>query len=63
MDDGSPDGCPKICEDWVKRDKRIKVIHKANEGLGYARKYGNWKTLLGSIYAFLIAMITLQLIR
>lgn len=40
VDDGSPDGCPKICEDWVKRDKRIKVIHKANAGLGYARNTG-----------------------
>ena len=40
VDDGSPDGCPKKCEDWAKRDKRIKVIHKENAGLGYARNTG-----------------------
>ena len=40
VDDESPDGCPKKCEDWAKRDKRIKVIHKENAGLGYARNTG-----------------------
>lgn len=40
VDDGSPDGCPEKCEDWAKRDKRIKVIHKENAGLGYARNTG-----------------------
>ena len=24
IDDGSPDNCPKICDDWAKKDKRIK---------------------------------------
>ena len=33
VDDGSPDNCPSICEDWAKRDSRIKVIHKENGGL------------------------------
>ena len=28
VDDGSPDNCPKICDDWAKTDNRIKVIHK-----------------------------------
>ena len=28
VDDGSPDMCPKICDDWEKKDKRIHVIHK-----------------------------------
>lgn len=40
VDDGSPDNCPKMCDEWVKKDSRIKVIHKKNEGLGYARNSG-----------------------
>lgn len=40
VDDGSTDRCPQICEDFAKRDPRIKVIHKENEGLVCARKTG-----------------------
>lgn len=40
VDDGSPDNCPTLCEDWAKRDSRIKVVHKENAGLGYARNTG-----------------------
>ena len=40
VDDGSPDACPKKCDEWAKRDNRIKVIHKKNAGLGYARNTG-----------------------
>lgn len=40
VDDGSPDKCPLICDEWAKRDKRIKVVHKKNEGLGMARNTG-----------------------
>lgn len=40
IDDGSPDKCGLICDEWQKRDKRIRVIHKQNEGLAYARKTG-----------------------
>jgi len=40
VDDGSPDNCPKMCEDWAKKDKRIKVIHKQNGGLSDARNFG-----------------------
>lgn len=40
VDDGSPDRCPEICNEWEKRDKRIKVIHKKNAGLGMARNTG-----------------------
>lgn len=40
VDDGSPDACPAKCEEWARKDKRIKVIHKANAGLGYARNTG-----------------------
>ena len=28
VDDGSPDHCGEMCEDWAKKDKRIEVIHK-----------------------------------
>lgn len=40
VDDGSPDNCPKICDDYAAKDPRIKVIHKKNEGLGMARNTG-----------------------
>lgn len=40
VDDGSPDNCPKLCDGWQKKDKRIKVIHKENQGLGMARNTG-----------------------
>lgn len=37
VDDGSPDNCGKICDDYAAKDSRIKVIHKANGGLSDAR--------------------------
>ncbi len=37
VDDGSPDNCPAMCDEWAKRDSRIKVIHKKNGGGGDAR--------------------------
>lgn len=40
VDDGSPDGCPLMCDDWAKKDKRIVVIHKKNGGLSDARNAG-----------------------
>lgn len=40
IDDGSPDNSPKICDEWAKKDKRIKVIHKKNEGVSIARNKG-----------------------
>ena len=40
VDDGSPDNCPKMCDEWAKKDKRIKVIHKKNEGVSAARNTG-----------------------
>lgn len=40
VDDGSPDSCGKICDDYAKKDNRIKVIHKANGGLSDARNAG-----------------------
>ena len=40
VDDGSPDNCPKKCDEWAKRDSRIRVIHKKNGGLSDARNIG-----------------------
>lgn len=40
VDDESPDRCPEICDEWAKKDSRIHVIHKRNEGLGLARNTG-----------------------
>lgn len=40
VDDGSPDGCPAICDEYSQRDFRVKVIHKKNGGLSSARNAG-----------------------
>src|SRR5699024_8305216 len=40
VDDGSPDQCPKLCEQYAKEDERIRVIHKKNGGLSDARNAG-----------------------
>ncbi len=40
VDDGSPDGCPAICDAYKEKDDRIKVLHKQNSGLAGARKAG-----------------------
>ena len=40
VDDGSPDRCGEICDQYVKQDARINVIHKANGGLMSAWKAG-----------------------
>lgn len=37
VDDGSPDNSPQICDDYAKKDSRIKVIHKKNGGRAEAR--------------------------
>jgi glycosyltransferase involved in cell wall biosynthesis len=40
VDDGSPDKCGEICDEWANRNNKIKVIHKANGGLSDARNTG-----------------------
>ncbi len=37
VDDGSPDNCPQICDDYAVKDKRINIIHQKNSGLSVAR--------------------------
>lgn len=40
VDDGSPDSCGAICDEYAERDGRIKVIHQANRGVSSARNAG-----------------------
>lgn len=40
IDDGSPDNCGLICDEYAQKDGRIRVIHKENEGVSVARNAG-----------------------
>lgn len=40
IDDGSPDRCPQMCDDWAVKDSRITVIHQKNSGPAAARNAG-----------------------
>lgn len=40
IDDGSKDSSLKICEEWEKKDSRIRVIHKENSGVSDTRNLG-----------------------
>ena len=40
VDDGSPDDCGKICDEYANKNENIKVIHKENGGLSAARNTG-----------------------
>lgn len=54
VDDGSPDDCPMICEEYAKKDNRIVVFHQPNGGvtsarrLGVEKAHGEWITFLDS---------------
>lgn len=54
VDDGSPDGCPALCDDAAQQDIRIRVIHQKNAGLSAARNagidaaHGTWIALVDS---------------
>lgn len=40
VDDGSPDNCPKMCDEWASRDARIRTVHRENGGQSCARNTG-----------------------
>lgn len=40
VDDGSPDNCPAMCDEWASRDARIRTVHRENGGLSCARNTG-----------------------
>ncbi|MCF0193855.1 MAG: glycosyltransferase family 2 protein [Bacteroidaceae bacterium] len=54
VDDGSPDSCGAMCDEWAERDTRIEVIHRPNGGLSAARNSGldvargKWVTFVDS---------------
>lgn len=51
IDDGSPDRIPEMCDNYAKLDPRVRVIHKSNGGLGFARNSG-LKIAKGEYVAF-----------
>lgn len=54
VDDGSPDRSGAMCDEWAKKDSRIKVVHKENGGLsdarnaGFTASQGEWVTFVDS---------------
>ncbi|MDO4269904.1 MAG: glycosyltransferase family 2 protein [Eubacteriales bacterium] len=52
VDDGSPDSCPAICDEYAERDERVRVIHKENGGVSSARNAG-MRAAMGEYLTFL----------
>ena len=52
VDDGSPDRCPEICDEYAQKDERIQVVHKKNEGVSLARLIA-FKKACGKYVVFL----------
>lgn len=52
VDDGSPDSCGAICDEYAKKDARIQVVHKENGGLSSARNAG-MKVAQGDYISFI----------
>ena len=51
VDDGSPDRCPEICDEYARRDSRIRVIHQKNGGVSSARNAA-LETMTGTYVTF-----------
>ncbi len=60
MDDGSPDNCGTICDQYVAQDARIRVIHKPNGGLSDA-EMPIWRLHRASI--LLLSIVTTGVLR
>ena len=54
VDDGSKDASGRICDEYAKKDKRIRVIHKENKGVSAARNDGI-KDSMGEYICFIDA--------
>lgn len=52
VDDGSPDNCPAICDEYAEKDGRIRVIHVKNGGGVLCKKYRN-KSCSREVFAVL----------
>lgn len=52
VDDGSPDRCPQICDEYAQKDSRVRVIHKKNGGLSSARNAALDSNLTGDYVTF-----------
>ena len=52
IDDGSPDDCALMCDEWAEKDAGITVIHKLNGGLSDARNYG-MRIICGDYVSFI----------
>ena len=69
VDDGSPDGCGAICDDYAARDSRVRVIHQKNQGQAAARNHalaaakGDWVCFVDSDDAVHPQMLELSLIH
>lgn len=54
VNDGSPDGCGRICDDYARKDNRVRVIHQENQGQAAARNHalaraeGTWICFIDS---------------
>lgn len=51
VDDGSPDGCPALCDAYAAKDSRVRVIHKENGGISSSRNTG-LAAVTGDLIAF-----------
>lgn len=49
IDDGSPDSCGEMCDEWAKKDVRVRVFHQKNSGVSKARNVG-LENMRGSLF-------------